>query len=131
MNSEIAVYFDAIEARLISSPAVISYRILRREITPTDGKIRIKAELNDGERAEFFEYVVETSGQIGIRKYSFHWQDKRGNLIKRWDNAPHHKEFTTRHHVHLADGTVSEMTQPTAIHQAILEIEIELINKGK
>ena len=34
--------------------------------------------------------------------YSFHWQDEKGNLIIRWDNAPHHKHLKTfPHHKHI------------------------------
>ncbi len=37
----------------------------------------------------------------GKRKYSYHWQDKKGNLISRWDNSPHHKNISTfPHHRH-------------------------------
>ena len=37
--------------------------------------------------------------------YSFHWQKENGELIARWDNAPHHKEIKTfPHHVHTKDG---------------------------
>jgi len=48
MNETIARYFDDIEARLIASPAISSYRVLRREIAPADGKLRVKATLNNG-----------------------------------------------------------------------------------
>jgi len=43
MNLFIQQRFDTIEVRLIESPVITSYRILRREIGPSDGKIRIKA----------------------------------------------------------------------------------------
>ena len=37
----------------------------------------------------------------GSRKYSFHWQDKDKSLIRRWDNAEHHKHLPTfPFHVH-------------------------------
>lgn len=129
MNAVIAAYFDAIEARFLGSPAIFKYQILRREVTPTDGIIRIKADLSDSSLAEFFEYVIEANKQIEIRKYSFHWQDKNGNVIKRWDNAPHHKEFSSHHHLHLADGTVTEITEPLNTIHAILEIEVELLKR--
>lgn len=131
MNSHITSYFDHVEARFLSSPAVIKYQILRWEVTDTDGILRLKADLTDSSQGEFFENVVETDSEIKIRKYSFHWQDKGGKLIKRWDNAAHHKEFSSRHHLHLADGTVSEVTVPLNTLQVILVIEIELVNKGK
>lgn len=37
--------------------------------------------------------------------YSFHWQKADGELIIRWDNAPHHQEIETYpHHMHIAEG---------------------------
>ena len=43
------------------------------------------------------------------RKYSFHWQSSNGDLIIRWDNAPHfHNLITFPHHKHLASGEVIE-----------------------
>ena len=43
------------------------------------------------------------------RKYSFHWQSSNGDLIIRWDNAPHFPDFITfPHHKHLASGEVME-----------------------
>lgn len=46
------------------------------------------------------------------RKYSYHWQDKRGKCLFRWDNAFHHQGTKTfPYHVHVGkketvrDGT--------------------------
>ena len=105
MNPIIASYFDEIEMRLIESPVVVSYKQARREITPTDGKLRIRATLIDGGLFEFFEYVAEEKGRIDLRKYSFHWQDADGELIRRWDNVKHHMDLPNApHHLHIKDG---------------------------
>ena len=40
---------------------------------------------------------------LEVEKYSFHWQDAVGNLLKRWDNAAHHPEVVTNPH-HIHDG---------------------------
>jgi Family of unknown function (DUF6516) len=43
------------------------------------------------------------------RKYSFHWQSSNGDLIIRWDNAPHFPDLITfPHHKQLASGEVTE-----------------------
>lgn len=124
MNALVAKYFDEIETRLISSPAVVSCRVLRREVTPSDGKLRAKATLSNGGSVELFEYVTETSGQITIQKYSYHWQDAKGNLVTRWDNAPHHKEVAgAPHHLHSIDGEVKGTTSAMGMLKAIEEIE--------
>lgn len=122
MNVVIAQYFDQIEERLISSGAVSSYRVLRREVAPSDGKLRIKVLLSDGGAAELFEYVTEAEGRVTTRRYSFHWQDAQGKLVRRWDNAPHHKE---RDHSHQADGTVRGIASAMNMLEAIEEIEEE------
>ena len=56
MNVQISDHFDAIESRLIASPAVVEFYMLSREIMPDDGKIRIRASLVDGGLLELFEY---------------------------------------------------------------------------
>jgi len=105
MNPIIAHYFDDIEMRLIESPVVASYRQVRREITPTDGKLRIRARLIDSGFFELFEYVTEKEGQIALRKYRFHWQDTDGELICRWDNVKHHMNLPNApHHLHTKES---------------------------
>ena len=105
MNPIIASYFDEIEMRLIGSPVVVSYKQARREIMLTDGKLRIRATLIDGGLFEFFEYVAEEKGRIDLRKYSFHWQDADGELIRRWDNVKHHMDLPKApHHRHVKDA---------------------------
>ena len=48
----------------------------------------------------------------GKRKYSYHWQDKSGCLLSRWDNAPHHREVLSYpHHRHLEDTEVMATTE--------------------
>jgi hypothetical protein len=88
MNPIIAQYFDMIEVWLVQSPIIVSYQVIRQEITPVDGKLRLKTRLSDRGMLEFFEYVVEADGDIQLSKYSFHWQDAQGKLKTRWDNAP-------------------------------------------
>jgi len=56
MNVQSSSHFDAIESRLIASPAVVEFDMLSQEIMPDDGKIRIRASLVDGGLLELFEY---------------------------------------------------------------------------
>ena len=112
MNTIIEMYFNSVEIKLIGSPVIDAYRILRRDITPADGKLRIKASLINGDILEMFEYVTESGGKIQVPKYSFHWQDEAGQLRHRWDNAPHHPELPNfPHHVHYEDGRVEGLAK--------------------
>lgn len=58
--------------------------------------IKIKTILLDGTELFIREYSDSKD-----RNYSYHWQNKEGKLIIRWDNAPHHPElFNAPHHKH-------------------------------
>ena len=58
--------------------------------------IKVKAILIDESILYIREYVSERE-----REYSYHWQDRSGKLIYRWDNAPHYKKLKTfPHHKH-------------------------------
>ena len=57
-------------------------------------------------KVEFIEgsvlFIKDYLFMDGKRKYSYHWQDKSGHLLSRWDNAPHHREILSYpHHRHL------------------------------
>ena len=124
MNPLLEEYFDSVEICLIESPAVSSYTLIRREISPVDGKLRIKAELDDASLLEFFLYVKKTGGQVRPAKYSFHWQNAQGRVIKRWDNAPHHPGLDNApHHLHIGDDAVEGTRNIPDIFFVIKQIE--------
>lgn len=59
--------------------------------------IKIDITFNNLSKLFITEYI-----DIDERNYSYHWQDKTSQLIKRWDNAPHHKKISTYpHHIHI------------------------------
>jgi len=129
MNVQISDHFDAIESRLIASPAVVEFNILIQEIMPDDGKIRIRATLVDGGLLELFEYVVQVGEGLELRKYRFHWQNAGGKLLRRWDNAPHYPDLPNApHHVHLADGSVEPVSRPPDALSMIEVVETRLLS---
>ncbi len=99
-------YFDEIKLRLVLDPTVESFEVISEKIKEKEGYLRVTLKLSGDSVVHCFEYVL-SDGSIGISKYSFHWHDAAGNLICRWDNAPHHPELDNfPHHVHTKD-TVS------------------------
>ena len=55
------------------------------------------------------ELHVREYTDLDHRKYSFHWQSSNGDLLIRWDNAPHFPNLITfPNHKHLAFGEVTE-----------------------
>ncbi|MDO8445650.1 MAG: DUF6516 family protein [Deltaproteobacteria bacterium] len=67
---------------------------------------------------------------VRLVDYRFHWQDREGKIIKRWDNARHHPELTTfPYHIHIgSDGNVNESADVDLSEVLqVLESEIEQI----
>ncbi len=119
-------YFNDIVESLVVSRAVSSFKILRKELTEEDGYIRIKCNLTNGDILEFAEYIVIRKNKVGIETYSYHWQDKAGELLKRWDNVAHHKNVKTfPHHLHLPHEKVIGSTE-TNLKKVLTEIEKSL-----
>ena len=131
MNPEIAAYFDCLERRLLESNAVSSYTVVRREITPADGKMRIRARLRDGGLLELFEYVaLDSGGQVARLKYAYHWQDADGRLARRWDAVPHYPQLPyAPHHIHLPDDSVEGVADPPDAVEVLVQIEARLARR--
>jgi len=61
---------------------------------------KLTIHFDDGSELHAREYI-----DLFERDYSFHWQTVDGQLITRWDNAPHHRHIATYpHHKHTCDG---------------------------
>lgn len=113
-------YFDELKLYLVINPIVKSVEIISEEIGGKEGYLRVIIGLPDDSVIHCFEYVLFDES-IGISKYSFHWQDVAGNLICRWDNAPHHPELDNfPYHVHTKDkvSASSEMNIRTILREA-------------
>lgn len=81
---------------------VVELRITKTLVEPDIEMIKANATLTDGSLL----YVSEIMG-ADWRDYSYHWQ-RDGRLIKRWDNAPHHKGLPNfPHHIHDGDNVLS------------------------
>jgi len=130
MNEGVRIHFDEIEARLIECPAILSYRIIRRDISPDDGKLRIRSTLIGGGVFECFLYVKDTGHRIHPLKYSFHWQNAEGKPVRRLDNAPHHTDLPyAPHHLHIGADHVEGFFGNPDIFAFIDEMERNLIKE--
>jgi len=62
-------------------------------------------------------------------KYSYHWQTKSGELIRRWDNAPHwQQKIDSIHHIHIRNPATVEPSNRVTVED-ILEIISEIVQK--
>jgi len=93
---------------LEKSPVVRKYDVLDFRLFSSGFYLKIRAEIVDGSVLFIREYVDEKE-----RNYSYHWQTGRGEILVRWDNAPHHLGLRTYpHHKHIG-GDVLESFENT------------------
>jgi hypothetical protein len=127
MNLRIEDYFDSIEIYLIQNPIISTYEVIRKEISPIDGKLRIKAFIENNSTLEFFIYISELNQEITQLKYSYHWQDFEQKILRRWDNAPHHLSLSNApHHEHLSNGIIEPSFNIPDFFFVIEQIELIL-----
>jgi len=82
---------------LNNSTIVSDFRILEYKTFTNGFYIKIFVLLIDQTELYMREYSDPTE-----RNYSYHWQNKNGKLITRWDNSPHYPGlFNTPHHKHI------------------------------
>lgn len=111
-------YLRQIDELLSTSPVVSDVVIVRRSIRDTELEkvlnYRYRVTLMDGGLVEMTERVLEVEGTLEVTRYRHHWQDAKGLLIKRWDNAPHYPALETFPH-HLHDGAEDHVVSHPAI----------------
>lgn len=119
----IEVYLEGIIQELSTSHVISSFEIIRQEAGDDEGYIRIKCFLLNEDIFEFAKYIEAHKNKILIQTYSFHWQNRKGKLIKRWDNVPHHKELGSfPYHLHFHSGEPIE-SKPMTLKKVLKEIE--------
>jgi hypothetical protein len=126
----ITAYFDSIRQTLILDELVESFKVLREMTGNNDGFIRVKCRLADGSILEFAEYAQIEAGRISRQTYSYHWQTRKGVLLKRWDNAPHHPEIATFPD-HLHKGDVITESKPMTLALVLIAIGNTLSGANK
>ena len=119
----IAEYFQEVEFRLKIAKIITDKSIDLREFSATEGMLRGKLLFVDGSMLEFMEYLQEENRL----KYRFHLMDNEGNMILRYDNAPHHKDISSfPHHKHLPSSVAESVDK--GIMDVLDEIEILMSN---
>lgn len=80
--------------------------------------LKVKALVKDGSILHITELQTPN-----YQKYSYHWQKENGEMLIRWDNAPHYKKIKTfPHHRHEGDNQLPS-------HRITVDEIIEKIRK--
>jgi murein L,D-transpeptidase YcbB/YkuD len=126
----IAEYFESVKDRSLADSFVMDFKILKYVDRSNNGHMRARVIFSDDSNLEFSEFIEQTTNdEIRLVTYSYHWSDKNGNPIRRWDNALHYPDLENfPHHIH-DDGT-DKITPgtPTNIF-AILDEIAKTINR--
>ena len=86
------------------------------------GTIRGRLKFHDGSLLDFGEVLILQSRHIVKLRYAYHYQNASGEVIFRYDNAPHYPNLPTHpHHKHV--GSTVEPAQVTDLSEVLREIE--------
>ena len=120
-------YFYEIEEKLTYFKNIIKdYSIEKKIYSDNQGFIKLEIFFNNDSFLRIIEVKdIEIKAKI---KYSYHFMDKKNNMIFRYDNAEHYKEIKSYpHHKHTVNG-VEESDEPI-LEDVLLEIMIQLTKK--
>lgn len=114
----ISDYFQQMETKSSEMRIISEKSIEFREFDIEEGFIKGTILFIDGSMLELMEYL---KGEIRL-KYRFHYMNEMGQLIFRYDNAPHHKVSTFPDHKHIAEGVIA--SSPQKLPDVLNEIEM-------
>lgn len=108
-------YFQEIETYITDCPSVIESHLIKDKRSLHIWIIEGQIYFMDGSVLFFIEFV-NVKDKTERYKYSYHYQDKTGNFIFRYDMAPHHKEIKSfPHHKHFKSEKIIESSDPSLI----------------
>ena len=87
-------YYLELQDAIHTAPHVVRSDVQFEEIDANECYVRGVLALLGGFELHIAEYVV-TEPVITRLKYRYHLQTTGGQLISRWDNAPHHPDVVT------------------------------------
>lgn len=91
-------------------------------------RFKARIDFKDGSLLRIKEYQFLD----GTRKYAYHWENSKGDLLIRWDNAPHwHKIASHPHHKHIQSEGAIESSGETHLEAVLQQIDIEIRKKEK
>ncbi|KAA0253127.1 MAG: hypothetical protein KPEEDBHJ_01446 [Anaerolineales bacterium] len=124
-----AEYLESVKNLLLTDLRIARHQIVREAEEAGKAYIRARLTLSDDSFLEFSEYIEKLSeDEIQITDYSYHWQDKNGRFLRRWDNAPHYPDLENfPHHIHEGDAK-ARPGKPVNIFDVLDEIA-SVINK--
>ena len=99
------------------------------ELPDKRSKVEGQLKFPNASLLDFYEVISVHNKQIVKTRYAYHYQDASGQLIFRYDNAPHHPHVSTFPH-HKHSGSVVESVQIPDFGDVLTEIEEYIYTRG-
>lgn len=102
-------FVEDIEKVINSNPIILSSDI-QKHFGPNSNTVYLKGNLLfvDASSLEIAIFAEKPQNEIHIPKYRFHYMDKQGLMLFRYDNAPDHNEIPSfPHHKHTHNSVIS------------------------
>lgn len=137
----ISEYFRNLVRLFENSPLVVTHDAKLTWVSPTKAYVEGRSLFVDGSQLHFFEFLTtpaapyerESQGEVRRIKYRYHYQEKDGSMIFRYDDAPHHPDVKTfPHHKHTPMEIIgSPVPSLEAVFEEISREVIRKIQEGK
>jgi len=114
-NPVIQKFVSEIETTIDSSSIILSSNI-QKYFGPGEETVYLKGQLTiiDSSTLEIAIFVTESRGKLTVDKYRLHYMNGSGQMLFRYDNAPHHLEIASHpHHKHTPDRISSSLNMPS------------------
>ncbi len=101
-------FVEDIEKTIASSSLVLSSNV-QKHFGPALETVYLKGHLLiiDSSIFEIAIFATESRKTLSIKKYRLHYMNNTGQMLFRYDNAPHHPEIDSYpHHKHTPDKIV-------------------------
>ncbi len=118
-------YLTAIKVKLLTSPAIQSFVIVKERVILNQGYFRARLTLTNGDFCEIVEFFTVQNQTCVTETYRYQWMDStKQQLRKRWDNVEHFPDLPNfPHHVHILEETNVHPSQSLNILEIIDYLE--------
>lgn len=112
-------------AALRRSPIVKDLEVIEVVEEESVQLLRVRAEIIDSSLLYVRELFFPDHS-----KYSYHWQTQTGEMLLRWDNAPHHPEIST-HPDHKHEGERISPSVRVSVEEVLAELAATLKSRRR
>jgi hypothetical protein len=92
-------------------------------LSQTRGNLRVRLRFSDESLLEISEAVFIAAGEPFWLSYRYHYQNPLGEVVFRYDNAPHHREISSYPEHKHTEATVVASSHPS-IETVLEEVQV-------